>query len=478
MSVSDSPVSGGAFLGSVLRSTCLTRRNRGQFRLSPTNLVAKRLQESKAVPVTSLPEACERSECNVGFECTREGKVLCVTTEGAYILNVADRDMSQKKWNFVRCPVFHHGGRRHVHPLKLSTGFLVGLDSGDYYHCGMDGRAVSNLRSVHGRPRRRYHAPEPRHASSLKPQWNRSTPIDKLVEIHSWREAPHASNQIVTDWDFLEVNGTTINALQAASDHLGFQDNRMGQSYGKHEICIYRGKEVSYCETFSHCCFVSNQVVATTSDRLDSPVRLWDMRNTRKSVGTILSFPLDASAADLKPWPLVDGEKFSSLSSTISGADQPVVSNLCRLNDDGEIFLSCKSDRSTSNLILDPVRSTSKTLTSQQHSQFWTETSCLIPLPVHPNSPSPALLACHMESDEIDLVNIHEEPVSGHDRPATLGNKRRKLPRTGRSVGKLSMDGVRDVYGLRAEPIRLAWDRQRHRLLCLSQDFGVFAWSV
>eukprot|EP00977_Amphora_coffeiformis_P008627 scaffold1953_cov176-Amphora_coffeaeformis.AAC.45 len=482
------------FFDPFVDSTAIGTRSSHRLRVA-TRVLAKRLQETKASAVNTLPPSCDRDSNSLDFCCLANGRVVCSTTEGAYVLGVQHGNSNnshqpdgqsdpQRQWDFLRCPINHYG-IHHVHPLALSPGFAVGLGSGDYYYVGTDARPISSTVTLHRRPKRRYEATN---VVALGRQWNRTTPMNDLVELHNWREGHPLT---VSDWDFFET-GSSLLALQAGSDYMGLHDHRIqkGHEKGKQQICVYRGRDIDRNETFTRCCFVSEHIVATTSRTLMDPVRLWDLRNTRQSTGSILSFPVDKSAADLNAWFLANETNSLSANGKFGRDYFPSVSKLQRLDDDGNLLLTCQhydEKRSnpgpiTSNLLVDPMRESIKCISSHQQLPGMLSSSCLVSLPSSTFALPHSLLASPVQPDLVELVDIHG--ASSSSLPVGPSGKRRKtmssacpFSKTGSVIGKFRPD-IRDEYGLPSQLVRLAWDAKGCRLVGLSQDFDVFAWQL
>ena len=473
------------------RHTCHRRR-------IADRLLAKRLQAIKASPISTLPPSCDRDAHGLDLACLTNGRVVCATTEGSYVLKMHGttcgnnihhqpdgRSDPPRHWEFIRCPI-HHYGIHHIHPLALSPGFVIGLGSGDYYHVGTDGRPLASNVTLHRRPKRRYEASS---VVALGRQWNRTAPMNDLVELHNWREGNPLT---VSDWDFYET-GSSILALHAGCDYVGLHDHRIHSEIsgkGKQQICVYRGRDMNHNETFTRCCFVNEHIVATTSRTLMDPVRLWDLRNTRKSCGSILSFPVDKSAADLSGWPLTNETNGLLASGNFSSDYSPSVSKLQRLDDEGNMLLTCQHYNEShsnpgptiSNLLVDPMRESIKCISSHQHLPGMLSSSCLVSSPSSTCALPTTLLACPSQPDLVELVDVH--CTASRSLSVVQGGKRRKtmasaypFPRTGSVIGKFQPD-IRDEYGLPSQLIRLAWDVKGCRLVGLSQDFDVFAWQV
>jgi hypothetical protein len=316
----------------------------------------------------------------------------------------------------------------------------------------------------------------------LKNQWNKTFPLDDWNEIYQWREVNRDPCYTVRDWDFHE-NISSIYALQAGEDYLGLSDSRTGHSNGKHEICIYRGNGVRQwegfgtrqSESFDHCSFVSSNVVASSSYMMDAPVRLWDLRNTRKSLGTLSSFPLDACGADLKQWPFADPDALPSM-------DKRQFLRIRRLNEwSSELLLSYStcgnSNDASATILFDPIHRTTKTLINQRYSGDAEHRCCPIPLQHSSSTGAPSLLACSSwDSSCINLVDVRSE--ERYDRLDDSSHKRRKVSRGCAVVGSLSQEILGPMREFPPRDLRWAWDRQQQRLLCLSTNFEVFQWAL
>ena len=209
-------------------------------------------------------------------------------------------------------------------------------------------------------------------------------------------------------------------------------------------------------------------------------MRLWDLRKTQKSTGSLLSFPLEKSSAPLEPWtPCQLVQNF--------GRDNHLsVQKLQRLESGGKLLLTCVQHQPNAivpygaHLVVDPIQETVDCLSWHvQHPEI-PKPSCLVSLP--DSSDKPSLLVHPSNSGGFDMVNIYGNTPLTQSRAPTA--KRRKtsstlgLPKMGNSVGTLRVDSVRDEYGLSSQLIEMAWDKRGYRLVGLSQDFDVFEWQL
>ena len=462
-----------------------------RLKIAP-RLVAQRLQEKEASPLASLPPSCDRDTTYVDFASSDNGRVICATTEGSYILRNSfsaspkTRSQSQCEWDFVRCPIKYYG-KRQIHPLVTQSGFLMGLGSGDYYQVGLDGRTTSINRLVR-RPTRRYETVKPAAIASLKQQWNRTSRMSKLVEIYNWRQGAPLD---VSDWDFFET-GSSILAMQAGRDYIGFHDHRIDatkkQDKGQFQICIYRGNDAKKYESFDKCSFLSEYIVATSPHApTEGPIRLWDLRNTRSSQGSLLSFPLNA-ASELETWPT--SPKLRLISETSLPKEKAyTMSSFQRLGTSGALLASChhsgdgfKKDVTSSTFLIDTVHQSVKCLPIHSKSHSVSSPCCLVPLASDEIHQSPSLLAYSTPSNTIELVDIHAA-ARGQERTFSPPKKRKTnsdpmFPIMGSIVGRISTESIHDEYGLRSQLSRLAWDKRGYRMLGLTDDFDVFEWKL
>lgn len=461
-----------------------------RYRQQSSLYLAKRLEDSTSQYVTSLPPNVARSRM-MDCACLPGGQLVCGTGEGIHVLR---QTAEAPRWDYVQNPL-HSNGCSTPYPLRSSSsaGFAIGLDSGQYMVVSEGGASTStgthsNWNS--GRmaaPRRRF-GPDPaprqrRNMASLTPQWNSSSPMHNLVELSTWRDPnDFDAEAVASSWDFWET-GSSLLAMHAGFDYLGIQDYRKASfrenPTNNYEICFFRdnGGSESH-ERFSRCCFVSEHVVATTSDTLEDPLRLWDLRMTRGQSGALLSFPLD-TAHEMRGWGLnSDNRPAVPHSSTW-------VKNIRRLDKDGRVLLN---GHDNGFLLVDPLNESVQCLPARQLSSSSTDLyaaggEALITMG------SASILACRYESNTIDIVDVTEagrSPLLALDNSQEVTAsvpKRRKtdnrcpFPQTGRVIGGFLPD-IADEYGLESTLSRMAWDTFSCRLFGISPDFDVFTWSL